>query len=110
MTEHFNSTFSLGWRIFLQAEADDSLECFDNNSTCANERTGVFPINPFAEACTDAIEGLGVGDEECGTTSYEIVPAAEKMRTLAVPGRKLLRTDLDLDDKNDLGDFCCAEI
>jgi hypothetical protein len=109
-TGYFNEIFSHGWRIFLKAERKDLLECFENNSTRAYERTGVFPFDPFAEAWKGAIDGLGVGNEKCSTVSYEIVPAEEKMPTLTPEEKKLLRTDLDLDDHNDLGDFYCAEI
>jgi hypothetical protein len=42
--------------------------------------------------------------------SYEIVPAEEKMPLLNDDEKKLLRTDLDLDDQSDLGDFFAAEI
>jgi hypothetical protein len=107
---YFNAVFCLGWRIFLKAESDDLLECFDNNSTRANARTGVFPLNPFCEAWMEAIECLGTGNEECGTTSYEIFPREVRMRTLNSDECKLLRTDLVLDEKNDLGDYYCAEI
>ena len=88
----------------------DLLECFENNSTRAYERTGVFPFDPFAEAWTGAINGLGVGNEKCTTVSYEVVPAEEKMPALTPEEKKLLRTGLDLDDQNDLGDWYCAEI
>jgi hypothetical protein len=53
----------------------------------------------------------GVGDDnECGTVSYEIFPAEEKMPLLNDDEKKLLRTDLDLDDQSDLSDFYAAEI
>jgi hypothetical protein len=108
---YFNEIFSLGWRIFRQAEAADLLECFENNASRAYERTGVFPLDPFAEAWADAIDGLGAGnDNECGTISYEIVPAEEKMPNLTPEEKRLLRVDLNLDDQNDLGDFYAAEI
>jgi hypothetical protein len=108
--EYFNSIFCLGLRIFFKAEADDLLECFDNNTTRAFERTGVFPLNPFCEAWTDAIDGLGSGNDDCATRSYEIVPAEEMLPTLCPEEQSLLRTGLDLDDKNDLGDYYAAEI
>jgi hypothetical protein len=107
---YFNEIFCMGWRFFRDAEAKDLLECFENNATRAYERTGVYPLNPFSEAWTDAIDGLGVANEDCATLSYEIVPASEMMPTLTPEDQELLRTDLDLDDKNDLGDFYCAEI
>ncbi len=107
--EYFNSIFCLGLRIFFKAEADDLLECFGNNTTRAFERTGVFPLNPFCEAWTDAIDGLGSGNDECATRSYEIVPA-EEMPILSREEQSLLRTGLDLDDQNDLGDYYVAEI
>ena len=107
---YFNAIFSGGWKIFLKAENQDLLECFDNNSTRANERCGVYPLNPFAEAWMDAIDGLGLGNEECSTVSYEIYPAEEKMRILTPDEKLLLRTDLDFDDQNDLGDFYAAEM
>jgi hypothetical protein len=109
-TGYFNEIFSMGWRIFLNAERKDLLECFENNATRAYERTGVWPLDPFAEAWMGAIDGLGVANAECTTVSYEIVPAEEKMPNLTPEEKKLLRTDLDLDDQNDLGDFYCAEI
>jgi hypothetical protein len=107
---YFNSIFSLGWTFFLKAEAADLLECFDNNATRAYERTGVFPLNPFSEAWSDAIDGLGSANHECRTRSYEIVPSEEKMPVLSPAEKSILRTNLDLDDKNDLGDFYAAEI
>jgi hypothetical protein len=109
-TGYFNEIFSHGWRIFLTVERKDLLECFENNSTRAYERTGVWPLDPCAEAWTGAIDGLGVANTECTTVSYEIVPLSEKMPVLTPEEKKLLRTDLDLDDQNDLGDFYCAEI
>jgi hypothetical protein len=111
--EYFNEVLCKGWRIFLKKEADDLLECFDNNATRAFARTGVHPMNPYAEAWTDAIEGLGIGNEECDTASYEIVPSKDyedEIPALSPLEKSLLRTDLDLNDKNDLGDYYAAEI
>jgi hypothetical protein len=86
----FNAIFSLAWKYFLKAEANDLLECFDNNATRANERTGAHPLNPCAEAWTDAVDSLGKGNEECATVSYEIVPAEEKMPILDEDEKTLL--------------------
>jgi hypothetical protein len=109
--EYFNGIFSQGWQIFLKAEADDLLECFDNNTTRAFERTGVYPLNPFCTAWTDAIDGLGTANQESKTLSYEIVPSTlDEMPTLSPQEKHLLRTGLDLDDNNDLGDYYIAEI
>jgi hypothetical protein len=108
--EYFNQIFCLGYRIFRQAESADLLECFENNATRAYGRTGVFPLDPFAEAWMEAIDGLGAGNLESLTISYEIWPSEERMRTLTSAEAQLLRTDLDLDEDNDLGDFYCAEI
>jgi hypothetical protein len=107
---YFNEIFCMGWRCFRDAEVADLLECFENNATRAYERTGVYPLDPFAEAWADAIDGLGVANEDCETVSYEIVPRSDKMPDLSPDEKQLLRTDLDLDDKNDLGDYYCAEI
>jgi hypothetical protein len=75
------------------------------------ERTGVFLLDPFAEAWTGAIDGLGGGDDnECGTVPYKIVPAEEKMPALNDDEKKLLQTDFDLDDQSNLGNFYAAEI
>jgi hypothetical protein len=102
----------LGLTIFLKAEADDLLECCDNNATRAYGRTSVYPLNPSAEAWTDAIDGLGAANpaNKCETLSYEIVPAQEKLPVLNATENKLLRADLSIDAKNDLGNFYIAEI
>jgi hypothetical protein len=107
----FNEIFSVGWRVFLLAERKDLLACFENNATRAYERTGVWPLDPHADAWTGAIDGLGLGNEKCATVSYEIVPAEEKMPVLTPEEKTLLQSGLNhLDNKNDLGDFYCAEI
>jgi hypothetical protein len=97
---------------FLKAEADDLLECFDNNATRVYKRTGVYPLNPYAEAWNDAIDGLGAAnpDNECETLSYEIVAAQEKLPVLNATENKLLRVDLSIDAKNDLGNFYIADV
>jgi hypothetical protein len=99
---HFNEIFSLGWTIFVKAEADDLLECFDNNATRTYERTGVYPLNPYAEAWTDAI-GLGAANpaNKCDTLSYEIVSAQEKPPVLNATENKLLQADLSIDAKKE---------
>jgi len=107
---YFNEIFCRGWRIFREKEVEDLLTCFENNATRAFERTGVHPLNPFAEAWMDAIDGLGSANEDCKTVSYEVLPLADEFPTLTPEDKKLLRTGLNLDDHNDLGDLHCAEI
>jgi hypothetical protein len=108
--EYFNRIFAQGWRKFLKAEADDLLETFSNNATRAYWKTGVYPLNPFAEAWADAINSLGAANEESTMVSYEIFPAQDKMPALSAEEKILLRTNLELDDRNDIGDFYVAEI
>jgi hypothetical protein len=85
---YFNEIFCLGWRIFRKIEVDDLLECFENNATRAFERTGVYPLNPFAEAWTDAIDGLGCANEDCKTVSYEVVPFSNGFPTLSPENKR----------------------
>ena len=108
--EYYNRVFSDGWRYFLEAEADDLLETFSNNATRACWKTGVHPLNPFAEAWTDAIDSLGAANEVSEMVSYEIFPAQEKMPALRAEEKTLLRTNLELNDRNDIGDYYVAEI
>ena len=108
--EYYNRIFADGWRIFLKAEADDLLETFSNNATRAYWKTGVYPLNPFAEAWTDAIQSLGAANEISEMVSYEIFPAQEKMPALSAEQKILLRTNLELNDRNDIGDYYVAEI
>ena len=108
--EYFNEIFAEGWRIFLKTEADDLLETFTNNATRAYWKTGVFPLNPFAEAWKDAIDSLGAAaNDDSERISFELYPL-DKLPTLTAEEKKLLRTDIELDDRNDLGDFYIAEI
>jgi hypothetical protein len=108
--QYFNEIFSDGWRIFLKTEADDLLETFTNNATRAYWKTGVFPLNPFADAWNEAIDGLGAANDESEMVSFEIFPAQDKLPVMTAEEKKLLRTGIELDDRNDLGDFYVAEI
>jgi hypothetical protein len=108
--EYFNQIFAMGWRIFLKTEADDLLETFTNNATRAYWKTGVYPLNPFAEAWKDAINSLGAANEEYKKISFEIFPAQDKLPALNPEEKQLLRTNIDITDRNDLGDFYVAEI
>jgi hypothetical protein len=108
--QYYNRIFADGWRIFLKAEADDLLETFSNNATRAYWKTGVYPLNPNCEAWTDAIESLGAANEISEMVSYEIFPAQEKMPALSAEEKILLRTNLELNDRNDIGDYYVAEI
>jgi hypothetical protein len=106
-----NEIFCLCWRIFRKAEADDLLQCLDNNATCANEQTGVYPFNPYGEAWMDTIDGLGCANSDCPTLSYEILPSSQdKMSLLPPENQKLLQSGLKLEDMNDFDNYNCAEI
>ena len=76
---YFNEIFAAGWRIFLKTEADDLLETFTNNAMQAYCKTGVYPLNPNAEAWKEAIEGLGTANEVSRMISYEIFPSEDKL-------------------------------
>jgi hypothetical protein len=59
---YFNEVYCKAcWRIFKRAERSDLQHLLGyNNATNAYKRTGLFPLNPFSESWTTAVETCGV--------------------------------------------------
>jgi hypothetical protein len=57
--DYFNKILLEGWVYFLEAERSNLRALGLNNTTNAYARTGVFPLDLFASAWSEAIETLG---------------------------------------------------
>ena len=69
------------------------------------------PFNPYASAWTEAIETLGLGNDENvrAKVQFEII-AKPKPPELTVLEKEILRAGLELESENDFGDSALALI
>ena len=109
--KYFNRLLCLAWELFLKTESDDLRANGMNNTTNSYERTGMFPFNPYASAWTEAIETLGLGNDENvrAKVQFEII-AKQKPPELTVLEKEVLRAGLELDSDNNFGDSALALI
>jgi hypothetical protein len=106
---YFNEILKEGWVFFLEAERSDLRALGLNNTTNAYERTGVFPIDPFASTWTEAIETLG-GVENAREREERPKVQYEALAKLLLPeildnDKKIMREGLTIDpllDENNL--------
>jgi len=105
-----NTNFVNGWRNFLQTERNDLRGVNANNATSVFQRTGLFPLNPFCEAWTDAIATIGKAEKPSGSAHYEIFPNVDAPK-LSETESALLRDGLQkIADTKNLHDIEVANI
>jgi len=91
----------------MNAERDDLRKLGVNNATNAFKRTGLYPLNPFSETWTNAINTIGKGEKPSTGANYEIFVNANAPK-LADCDSKLLRQDLE--NVDGLHDIAVAHI
>jgi hypothetical protein len=112
--DYFNEILKEGWIYFLEAERCDLRALGLNNTTNAYARTGVFPLDPFASAWTEAIETLGGVEnarirEEMPKAQYEALLVGN-LPIITDEEKKVIRADLTLDPLIDESDSAVALI
>jgi hypothetical protein len=111
---YFNHILNEGWVFFLEAERKDLRALGLNNTTNAYARTGIFPLDPFASAWTEAIETLGGVEnarerEVRPRAQYEVLLKGE-MPEITEAEKMVLRANLTLDPLIDESDYAVALI
>ena len=91
----------------MNAERDDLRKLGVNNATNAFQCTGLYPLNPFSETWTNAINTIGKGEKPSTVANYEIFVNANAPK-LADCDSKLLRQDLE--NVDGLHDIAIAHI
>ena len=92
--EYFNTVLSTANRKFMEAERCELRSLGYNNTTNAFERTGLQPFNPFCLAWKEAIDTLGLLQEDKNSKKvhYKVLPKQEtSIPELTDAERKLLR-------------------
>jgi hypothetical protein len=112
--DYFNKILKEGWVYFLEAERSNLRALGLNNTTNAYAQTGVFPLDPFASAWSEAIETLGGVEnarerEARPRAQYETLLKAD-LPNIIDEERKVLREDLTLDPIIDESDSAVALI
>jgi hypothetical protein len=115
--EYFNEIFCMGWLRFLEEERAELRILGYNTTTNAYYRTGMHPFNPLCEEWMQAIESLGLknDNEREKLVMYEVVPKEDRQGKYADPiltevEKKSLQEGLNILPTNDLGDHSAAII
>jgi hypothetical protein len=116
--KYFNEALCNAVRLFRETERGELRSLGENSTTSSYRRTGVFPLDPFAEAWTDAIESLGKFDHgkeaEDYAVSYEPI-LKDDLPTLTAGEREVLRSGMTADVYSQMLDsevalLCAGEI
>jgi hypothetical protein len=89
--EYFNIALTEAWKIFVETERSELRNLGYNNTTNAYERTGIFPLNPFAIGWKEAIDTLGLQEDwEENKVRYEPI-IKSGVAELSLEDRAVLR-------------------
>ena len=89
--QYFNTILSAAMKRFIEKERCEMIEMGHNSTTHSYERTGLFPLNPMCSAWREAIESIGLKNDEFQTIRYEIV-AKKDIPPITNEEEKILRT------------------
>jgi hypothetical protein len=89
--QYFNEALTVAWKLFVNAERSELRNLGYNNTTNAYERTGIYPLNPFAIGWMEAIDSLGL-QEKCDETKVRYEPIVKSdIAELSPEDRAVLR-------------------